>query len=52
MAAAAVVTAALQRSHEDLTDILIHEIGQAHGCEWTATFDHRFARLGGVRLLA
>jgi predicted nucleic-acid-binding protein len=50
--APAVVTAALRRPHETLADSLIHEVGRAHGCTWTATFDRRFARLEGVRPLA
>ena len=49
---AAVVTAVLRGPRETLADSLIHEIGRAHGCAWTATFDRRFARLNGVRLLA
>jgi predicted nucleic-acid-binding protein len=49
---ASIVTAALQSSRGDLADGLIHEIGRAHGCEWTATFDRRSARLDGVELLA
>ena len=48
----AVVTAALRRAHDTLADTLIHEVGRAHGCDWTATFDRRFARLDGVRRLA
>jgi predicted nucleic-acid-binding protein len=34
------------------TDSLIHELGRAAGCIETVTFDQRFARVEGVRLLA
>jgi predicted nucleic-acid-binding protein len=46
------VEAAIARPHEDLADLLIHEIGRAEGCEQTVTLDRRFARLPGVKLLA
>lgn len=46
-----VLRSALRRSHGDLTDGIIHEIGIQHGCERTVTFDRRFARLPGVELL-
>jgi len=35
----------------DFTDALIHELGRQAGCSETVTFDRRFARLPGVRLL-
>lgn len=34
-----------------LADLLIHELGRRAGCAETVTFDRRFARLPGVRLL-
>jgi predicted nucleic-acid-binding protein len=36
----------------DFTDALIHELGRNAGCSETVTFDRRFVRLPGVRLLA
>jgi predicted nucleic-acid-binding protein len=47
---AAAVAAALSLPHEDLADSLLHEVGRAHGCARTVTFDRRFARLPGVEL--
>lgn len=47
---AAAVTSALAHAHPDLADALLHEIGKAHGCARTLTFDRRFARLAGVEL--
>jgi predicted nucleic-acid-binding protein len=47
---AAAVAAALSLPHEDLADTLLHEVGKAHGCARTVTFDRRFARLPGVDL--
>jgi predicted nucleic-acid-binding protein len=44
------VAAALD-SPGDLMDRIIHELGRAAGCSETVTFDRRFARLEGVRLL-
>ena len=35
----------------DFTDLLIYELGRRAGCSETVTFDRRFARLPGVRLL-
>lgn len=35
----------------DLADAIIHEIGRGAGCSETVTFNRRFARLPGVRLL-
>lgn len=46
-----VVFAALALRH-DLADALVHELGRAAGCSETVTFDRRFARLEGVRLLS
>lgn len=34
-----------------LADRIVHELGRAAGCSETVTFDRRFARLSGVRLL-
>lgn len=45
------VRAALD-SREDFVDALIHELGRGAGCSETVTFDRRFARVDGVRLLA
>jgi len=45
----AALVVALQRGR-DLMD-LIHELGRRAGCTETLTFDRRFARLDGVRLL-
>jgi predicted nucleic-acid-binding protein len=39
------------KSGHDLPDYLIHELGRAAGCSETVTFDRRFAKLDGVRLL-
>jgi predicted nucleic-acid-binding protein len=47
---AAAVAAAIARPHVDLADHLLHEIGKAHGCARTVTFDRKFARLPGVEL--
>ena len=47
---AAAVAAAIAQPHVDLADHLLHEIGKAHGCARTVTFDRRFARLPGVEL--
>ena len=46
----ATVTAAITLPHDDLADSLLHEIGKAHGCARTVTFDRKFARLPGVEL--
>lgn len=45
------VSAALERTGE-LADAIVHELGRAAGCTETVTFDRRFARLDGVRLLS
>jgi predicted nucleic-acid-binding protein len=47
---AAAVSAAIARPHHDLADNLLHEVGKAHGCTRTVTFDRKFARLPGVEL--
>lgn len=47
----AVVLAALAIPH-DLADSLVHALGRAAGCTETVTFDRRFARVDGVRLLS
>jgi predicted nucleic-acid-binding protein len=39
-------------SKADLIDALVHELGRRAGCTETVTFDRRFARLPGVRLLS
>ena len=36
----------------DIADAVIHLIGRQKGCTHTLTFDKRFARLDGVKLLA
>lgn len=46
----AAVAAAIAQPHDDLADSLLHEVGKAHGCARTITFDRRFARLPGVEL--
>lgn len=46
-----VLTIALGRSHGDLADAIIHELGMRRGCESTMTFDRAFAELDGVELL-
>ena len=48
---AAAVSAAIGQPHDDLADTLLHEVGKAHGCARTLTFDRRFARLPGVELV-
>ena len=45
-----VVAAAIARPEGELADNLLHEVGKAHGCAQTVTFDRRFARLPGVEL--
>ncbi len=35
-----------------LADRIVHELGRQAGCTETVTFDRRFARMPGVRLLA
>lgn len=50
VADSAVVEAALTAEGE-IVDALIHELGRQAGCDETVTFDERFARLPGVRLL-
>lgn len=47
-----VVERALSQSQYDVADVIIHELGRAAGCVETVTFDRRFARMDGVRLLA
>jgi len=42
---------ATESSHGNFVDRLIHFIGAHAGCERTVTFDRRFARLSGVKLL-
>jgi predicted nucleic-acid-binding protein len=46
----AAVASAIALPHDDLADSLLHEIGRAHGCARTITFDRKFARLPGVDL--
>ncbi len=45
------VETALSGGGSDLADRIIHELGRKAGCSETVTFDRRFARLEGVRLL-
>lgn len=47
----AILENALQGGIQQLADRVIHEIGRSAGCTETATFDRRFARIEGVRLL-
>jgi predicted nucleic-acid-binding protein len=47
---AAAVASAIAQPHGDLADSLLHEVGKAHGCGQTVTFDRKFARLPGVEL--
>ncbi len=46
------VGAALAFKYGDLADNILHEVGQANGCTKTMTFDKKFARVEGVKLLA
>ena len=46
-----IVEAALSQSRFDPADAIIHELGRAAGCSETVTFDRRFARMEGVRVL-
>lgn len=46
-----VIRAALSTGPDHLADTLVHELGRRAGCSETVTFDRRFARLPGVRLL-
>jgi predicted nucleic-acid-binding protein len=46
------IEAALALDSRDLADAILHELGRAAGCSETLTFDRRFARLKGVRLLS
>ena len=46
------VEAALGAEHDDVADMLIHEIGRMNGCASTVTFDRPFARTEGVELLS
>ncbi|HZF93290.1 MAG TPA: type II toxin-antitoxin system VapC family toxin [Allosphingosinicella sp.] len=45
------VVASALTAGADLIDALIHALGRAAGCSETVTFDRRFARAPGVRLL-
>ena len=47
----AFVERAVSSNDQDIADFLIHELGRAAGCAETVTFDRRFARVQGVRLL-
>jgi predicted nucleic-acid-binding protein len=47
-----IVDRALSEGRHDPADMIIHELGQAHGCSETVTFDRRFAKADGVRLLS
>jgi predicted nucleic-acid-binding protein len=42
---------ALEFEFGDLADNILHETAQANGCSKTLTFDRKFARLEGVKLL-
>jgi predicted nucleic-acid-binding protein len=45
------VETALNSVHRDIADVIVHLVGQAHGCSHTLTFDRKFARIEGVELL-
>jgi predicted nucleic-acid-binding protein len=45
------IAAALGGDGADLADRIILELGRKAGCSETVTFDRRFARLDGVKLL-
>ena len=45
------IETALAQTGPGLVDRIIHELGRQAGCRETVTFDRRFARLPGVRLL-
>ena len=49
---AEIVDRALSEGRHDPADMIIHELGRAAGCSETVTFDRRFARAEGVRLLS
>jgi predicted nucleic-acid-binding protein len=42
---------AIKAKGQSFSDSLIHAIGVEHGCEFTITFDRKFARSDGVKLL-
>lgn len=46
-----IVQAAVAEEKTDIVDAIIHYSGLAHGCANTVTFDRKFARLEGVKLL-
>ena len=48
----AAVREALDYRHGDLADNILHLTARANGCSQTLTFDKKFARLAGVKLLA
>lgn len=48
---ASAVHMALNASGQSFSDALIHAIGLANGCEYTLTFDRKFAQHDGVELL-
>ena len=48
---AEIVDRALSGGGQDAADVIVHALGQLHGCSATVTFDRRFARLEGVHLL-
>lgn len=48
----AAIERALTHPADGLADAVIHELNRQAGCTETVTFDRRFARLPGVRLLA
>jgi predicted nucleic acid-binding protein len=48
---AEVLDRALSKGGHDPADMIIHALGQKHGWSETVTFDRRFARADGVRLL-
>jgi predicted nucleic-acid-binding protein len=48
---ASAVRTALKDEEQSFSNALIHAIGIENGCEYTVTFDRKFARHEGVRLL-
>ena len=48
---AEIIDRAFSGGGQDPADVIVHAVGQHHGCTATVTFDRRFARLEGVQLL-
>ena len=47
-----VVSSAAAQTRFDIADAIIHLAGRRQGCETTVTFDRKFAKMKGVRMLA